>query len=282
METRLASMHWVLRVHATHRLVQLRRLPREFVTVLEAVMEVDSVVHAIPPACAAYGLVVDMRSAPDQDDPDLDATMILFYEALQGHVARVAVLVRGHETAASFARTLQQTAPRTIVTESEPAAFEFARGLSATTASVRRRSPAPRRITTPDPLDDALHWATDLEEWARVREKVIEKLDIRAAKRARCLAAELRRAVELSIELTERRELAEAAGRPSSIDCLAPILEELAALRIEAVELMLGGDPPSSRASVDPPPRSGVTERAPSSPSSAFVRALDRAGEKSG
>ena len=272
-------MHWVMRVYPTHKLLQLKRLARTFTTVLEAVVEVDRVVRAIPAECASMGLVVDLRGEVEHDDPDIEITMGLFYEVLHAHVARTAVLVRGDAALHPTHRVLRGPEGRTIVTGSETAAFEFAKGLAVAMGSVRKLSPTPRRISTPDPIDEALHWADDLDEWAKVREKVIAKLDIRSAKRARSLATELRRAVEHAVELGERPE--------GEVERLAPLLEELAALRIEAVELMLGTTVPPSRAPTQDAPsssgeRSASGQRSLPGSISSIVRALDRAGDEKG
>jgi len=272
METLLTSMHWVMRVYPTHRLLQIKRLARSFTTVLEAVVEADRVARAIPTECAPYGLVVDMRNAVDEGDPDIEVTMGLFYEVLQAHVARTAILVAGDAASHAAHRVIRGGGDGTIITASETAAFEFAKGLAVALPRSRRMSPQPRRISTPDPVDEALHWADDLDEWAKVREKVMTKLDIRSAKRARGLASELRRAVEVAVDLSERRE--------GEIERMAPLLEELAALRIEAVELMLGAALPPARSEPTTvrPGQSGT--RPPATSLSAIVRALDRAGDE--
>jgi hypothetical protein len=78
------------------------------------------------------------------------------------------------------------------------------------------------------PEEEALSWATQLEGWALVREKVLAHLDVRAARAARALAGEMR---SVFAHIRHAR-IAEDEARARSLG------EDLAALRQRAMDLV--------------------------------------------
>lgn len=86
----------------------------------------------------------------------------------------------------------------------------------------------PAENPTLSPFQDARSWAAELEQWAFVRERVLHKLDIRAARTARGLAAELR---DANAEVEEGRALRDDV-------VVGEGLERMARLRREALALI--------------------------------------------
>jgi len=94
---------------------------------------------------------------------------------------------------------------------------------------------------TLSPFLEATTWASELEQWAFVKERVLSRLDIRAARKARGLAADLRDAV---VEIETHQASSDQAAT-------AIALGRLARLRNEAVLLVESETTatPTSRAS---------------------------------
>lgn len=243
MHTLVSSVHWVMREYGEHRLVQLKRTSEPFESNLDIAIEADRILPNLRSEYSNFGIVVDMRGAPLRADPQFEGAMRRLRGAIAESFARVAVLLRSQTGMLQVHRLTREDRTRTFATLSETAAFEFAKGLATVPANDRRAvAHDPKRKSSADPIEEALHWARDLEEWAIVREKVISKLDIRSARRARGLAHELRRTAEIAYDMLEQK--GDREGRDEAIVAqISPLLEELAALRIEAVELMLGAAP---------------------------------------
>ena len=156
------------------------------------------------------------------------------------------MLVDSHTTLTEVLRITSSEVENRLVTMSEAATFEFAKGLAVTNYRAKRlMSREGHRIASPDPVQEASRWAKELDEWAMLRERVLTTIDLRAARRARSLSSEIRRAADRVLDLTERRD--------SDVVGVAPMLDELAALRLEAVELMLGAVEQSRRSTLPPP-----------------------------
>ena len=255
MQTLLSNAFWVVREYREHKLVQVQRSRAPFESLLDVEVAVDGLLQHLSADYGSFGVVVDSRSAPLRSDGPFQAALQRARSAFDKKFARVALLVRSHTGVLQATRLVRESGSKAFVTMSETAAFEYAKGLAVTN---KRNNSAvdTSRIASPDPLDEASHWAKELDQWAVVREKVLTKIDIRAARRARALASEIRRSVDIAWDLVEHGS--------GDIGRMAPLLDELAALRIEAVELMLGTAPAPRRAPItrDEDPQSSGTQLA--------------------
>ena len=113
-------------------------------------------------------------------------------------------------------------------------------------------SARPSSEPTLSPFETASTWARELEEWGFVRERVLPKLDIRAARVARGLAAELR---DANAEVEEGRALQDDVT-------VGDGLERLARLRREALELIERDIAAHAEAATETMSKSGSRRRA--------------------
>jgi hypothetical protein len=233
MRTLIFGPRWVAREYAEHRLVQLIRHHPNDESALLAEAAFQNLTRRLQDNYECFGIVIDLRKGPIRSDLVFEADLRRVAKEIGARFARVAILVGSQTGVSEVTRVVRNECPRAFVTMNETSAFEVAKGLAVT----RRRTddPNPMRTASPDPVNEASRWANALDGWAVVRERVLSKIDLRAARRARSLASEIRRAVDTALDLVER-----ASG---DIATLSSVLDELAALRIEAVELMLGGVP---------------------------------------
>jgi len=228
MHTLFSNRYWVMREDDEHQLVDLQRTRSPFESRLDAAVEEDRIRAALAPRHKTYGIIVDLRLLTGDSSAKAEAGLTRLFAAIARRFARVAVL---HSESVDLERIFSATPPdgaETLLTANDNAAQQFAR-FGTSPAAVDVPSHIRQRIPTENPIDEALHWARELEEWALPREKVIADLDVRGAKAARGLARELRRLHALLRVVGSGERAPQGPG---------PILNELGVLRKKAVELM--------------------------------------------
>lgn len=125
--TLFASRHWVVEEEPARGLVMLRRTPVPFASLDELVAQNDSVMACIRAEHASYGVVVDMRQAPQRNDPDFENAMRKLRETMHERFARLAVLLQSNVGVLQVSRIARGDGDTSFVTMSEGAAIRFAR-----------------------------------------------------------------------------------------------------------------------------------------------------------
>lgn len=124
----MASEHWVLEEDEAHRVAVLRRTPVAFTSVQEIVESNEHVIDHLRPYHASYGVIVDMRQAPQRNDPTFENAMSRLRNRVGDVFARVAVLLDTTVGVLQVDRLGRAEGGKTFATQSESAATRFARG----------------------------------------------------------------------------------------------------------------------------------------------------------
>jgi cytochrome b involved in lipid metabolism len=124
----LMSPHWAIEEDTEERIVTLRRTPVPFSSLAEIVSVNDAVIRMFRPEHADFGAVVDMRQAPQRNDPAFEGAMRRLRAAITEQFARVAVLVESQVGVLQVDRLGRSDDRETLGTQSEAAARRFARG----------------------------------------------------------------------------------------------------------------------------------------------------------
>jgi len=233
MYTLFSTPYWIMREDDEQNLVELKRTDRPFDSNFDVALEEDRVGAAFVSRHATYGIVIDLRLTPPGSSPQSENAMRRLLASIAAKFARVAALHKDRVALQQLLRSAPNGRAEIFPAEDEREALEFAKNRTSREAGddpIRVRS----RVQTENPIDEAMHWARELGEWALAREKVISKLDVRGSRRARSLARELRRTHDVLNGLADGKS-------PQGVDA-APHLKQLAALRREAVELMFAAN----------------------------------------
>jgi sulfite reductase alpha subunit-like flavoprotein len=128
LRTLIATEHYILEEDETHRVAVLRRTPVPFKSIEEIVESNDRVLEQLRPYHAGYGVIVDMRQAPQRNDPSFENAMSRLRNRVTEVFARVAVLLDSAVGVLQVDRLGRAEGGKTFATQSESAANRFARG----------------------------------------------------------------------------------------------------------------------------------------------------------
>lgn len=128
LRTLIATEHYILEEDEPHRIAVLRRTPVPFKSIDEIVESNDRVLDQLRPYHAGYGVVVDMRQAPQRNDPSFENAMSRLRNRVTEVFARVAVLLDTSVGVLQVDRLGRAEGGKTFATQSEAAATRFARG----------------------------------------------------------------------------------------------------------------------------------------------------------
>lgn len=124
----MANEHYILEEEESHRTCTLRRTPVPFKSIDEILQSNDSVLEQLRPYHAGYGVIVDMRQAPQRNDPSFENAMARLRNRITEVFARVAVLLDTSVGVLQVDRLGRAEGGKTFATQSESAAARFARG----------------------------------------------------------------------------------------------------------------------------------------------------------
>ena len=239
MNTVFSTPYWIMREHEDDLLVELQRTRQPFESSLDAAVDEDRIRAATTARHKTCGMIIDLRLLPDGSSAKAEAEFTRLFAAIARKFARIVVVHPDGDSLDRIFSTMPTNGAETLLTGDDNAAYEFARfGKAPAVDPPSRIRP---RIPVDSPIEEALHWARELDEWALLREKRIAELDVRGARAARGLARDLRR---IHATLSAVGSAEEQHHDPG------PILNELGALRRKAVELIFFGRssvPDSSR-----------------------------------
>lgn len=119
--------HWLVDEDRAAQVVWLRRTARVFVTLDELLRENQQVVARLGKHHHSWGLVVDMRHAPSRNDPAFEEAMRGLRTAVEARFARTAVLLGTAAGVLQVNRITRTDGTQSLATQSEQAAFDFAR-----------------------------------------------------------------------------------------------------------------------------------------------------------
>lgn len=128
LRTLIATQHYILEEDEAHRVAVLRRTPVPFTSIQEIVESNDRVLEQLRPYHAGYGVIVDMRQAPQRNDPTFENAMSRLRNRVTEVFARVAVLLDSAVGVLQVDRLGRAEGGKTYATQSESAATRFARG----------------------------------------------------------------------------------------------------------------------------------------------------------
>lgn len=128
LRTLIATEHYILEEDEAHRVAVLRRTPVPFKSIEEIVESNDRVLEQLRPYHAGYGVIVDMRQAPQRNDPSFENAMSRLRNRVTEVFARVAVLLDSAVGVLQVDRLGRAEGGKTFATQSESAATRFARG----------------------------------------------------------------------------------------------------------------------------------------------------------
>jgi hypothetical protein len=128
MKTLLSSAHWLMEEDAPFRVVWLRRLPLPFASIRELTAANEDVIQQMVARHRAWGVVVDMRTAPSRNDPGFEAAMRGLRSSVETHFARTAVLLATLVGKLQVDRLTRNDGAASFATTDEAIALRFARG----------------------------------------------------------------------------------------------------------------------------------------------------------
>jgi hypothetical protein len=219
----LATHHWTLSANPADATLLLVRARAPFDTALELEVEVDELLSAAVSFGAFDALIVDLRAGRVDDQPYLRIASKRLLTILTSPCERVAILAGAEAVLERAAKLWTGLSVQPLLTQDPEHAEDHARGMKSTGVRVRRPprdTPPPDERSTVRPPREAVEGRArdsdlgaealacnfligelahdvaaliaELDAWAMVREKVIDKLDVRSARTARALARELR------------------------------------------------------------------------------------------
>jgi hypothetical protein len=97
-------------------------------TIPDLIAQNEEVIARIRPEHAGFGVVVDMRQAVPRNDPEFENAMQQLRQELQSRFRRLAVLIESAMGVLQVDRLTRIEGTQVFGTQSESAAFKFARG----------------------------------------------------------------------------------------------------------------------------------------------------------
>lgn len=128
MSLLLANQYWAMTEDAERRVVVLIRSASPVRSIPDLVAQNEEVIARIRSEHAVFGVVVDMRQAVPRNDPEFENAMHQLRQELQLRFRRLAVLIESAMGVLQVDRLTRIEETQVFGTQSESAAFKFARG----------------------------------------------------------------------------------------------------------------------------------------------------------
>jgi sulfite reductase (NADPH) flavoprotein alpha-component len=128
MSLLVTNQYWAMSEDPGHRVVVLTRSAAPVHSIPELIAQNDEIIAHIRAEHVGYGVVVDMRQAVPRNDPEFENAMLQLRQELQLRFRRLAVLIESAMGVLQVDRLTRIEGTKVFGTQSESAAFKFARG----------------------------------------------------------------------------------------------------------------------------------------------------------
>ncbi|RYZ59432.1 MAG: hypothetical protein EOP07_04080 [Proteobacteria bacterium] len=126
-EIRLSDSYWSFEEHADERVIILRRTPIPVSSLDELVASNDCIIAMLDDHHRQYGIVVDMREAPQRNDAEFENAMSNLRQVLASTFARITVLLETTPGLLQVSRIGRNDGSEIFATTNEYAAVKFAK-----------------------------------------------------------------------------------------------------------------------------------------------------------
>lgn len=133
--------YWTLEEHPEDKIVVLRRSPLPVEDIDELMASNERIIARLEPRFADYGVIVDIREAPQRNDLSFEDAMLRLRLVLSTGFARLAVLLESATGILQVNRIGRNDGAETFATMNEYAAVKFAKGPMPTTDVYETKPP---------------------------------------------------------------------------------------------------------------------------------------------